>query len=55
MLTWSKVAVAWVGEPLIDRWNDTGEVTNSPTATGEGSPARWVLPIWVQVVPLAES
>ena len=39
----------------VEPWNDMGEVANSPTATVAGSPARRVVPIWIQVVPLVES
>jgi hypothetical protein len=49
------VAVASVGNPPPESPNDTGEVANSPTVTVDGRPVRWVVPIWVQVVPLVES
>src|ERR1700722_11930422 len=53
--TWSKLAVAWVAAPRLEPWNVSGEVTNSPMFTVAGRPARWAVPMGVQVVPLLDS
>jgi hypothetical protein len=61
-LTWSKVAVVWVNRawaaPPSAFWSTVrspGEVTNRPTWTVAGSPARVAVPIVVHRSPSVDS
>ena len=54
MTTWSKTAVARVGL-LLSAVTESGEVTNSPAGTTDGSPASRAVPTRIQCVPSADS
>ena len=61
-VTLSNVAVAWLGSPIVlappIRWVVTsysGEATNRPASTVDGSPASCAVPTWVQFAPSVDS